>query len=70
MQKNEIVVKLHYSRPDGNYTGWNAWMWTLTKGGRDYAFSQVEKDRVATMVVDGYTTTVAGDDECTVWVNQ
>lgn len=58
MQKNEIVIKLHYSRPDGNYTKWNAWMWTLTKGGRDYAFEQVGQDYVATMVVDGYTTTV------------
>jgi len=58
MQKNEITVKLHYSRPDGDYAGWNAWMWTLTKGGQDYAFSQKEEDRIATMVVDGYTTTV------------
>ena len=58
MQKNEITVKLHYSRSDGSYTGWNAWMWTLTKGGRDYAFSQTEGDQIATMAVDGYTTTV------------
>ena len=58
MQKNQITVKLHYSRPDGEFSGWNAWMWTLTKGGQDYAFSQAEGDRTATMVVDGYTTTV------------
>ena len=58
MQKNEIVIKLHYSRPDGNYTNWNAWMWTLTKGGRDYPFVQGSQDPVATMVVDGYTTTL------------
>ena len=58
MQKNEIVIKLHYSRPDCDYSKWNAWMWTLTKGGRDYPFEQVGQDRVATMVVDGYTTTV------------
>ena len=58
MQKNEITVKLHYSRQDGNYADWNAWMWTLTKGGRDYAFSKAEEDQVATMVVDGHTTTV------------
>ena len=57
MQKSEITVKLHYSRPDGDFSGWNAWMWTLTKGGRDYAFEQTETDRTATMVVDGYTTT-------------
>ena len=58
MQKNQITVKLHYSRPDGEFSGWNAWMWTLTKGGQDYAFYQAEGDRTATMVVDGYTTTV------------
>lgn len=58
MQKNEIIVKVHYSRPDGNYTGWNAWMWTLTRGGQDYSFATSGTDRVATMVVDGYTTKV------------
>ena len=58
MQKNEITVKLHYSRSDDRYAGWNAWMWTLTKGGCDYAFSETDGDQVATMVVDGYTTTV------------
>lgn len=57
MQNNEITVKLHYSRPDGDYAGWNAWMWTLSKGGRDYSFVQSEGDRAATMVVDGYSTT-------------
>ena len=58
MGKNEIVIKLHYNRPDGDYNNWNAWMWTLTKGGRDYPFTQIEQDRVAAMVVDGYTTTL------------
>ena len=57
MKKN-ITVKLHYNRPDGNYAGWNAWMWTLTKGGQDYSFAQTDGDNTATMVVDGYTTTV------------
>lgn len=58
MQNNKITVKLHYSRSDGNYAGWNAWMWTLSMGGCDYPFSQTDGDRAATMVVDGYTTTV------------
>lgn len=57
MQNNEITVKLHYSRPDGDYAGWNAWMWTLTKAGRDYSFDRVDGVGVASMVVDGYTTT-------------
>lgn len=58
MGKNEITIKLHYHRPDGNYVGWNAWMWTLSKGGRDYAFSATEGQQTATMIVDGYTTTL------------
>lgn len=58
MKKNEITIKLHYSRTDGDYAGWNAWMWTLLQGGRDYPFTDAEGDQVATMVVDGYTTTV------------
>lgn len=58
MQQHEITVKLHYSRPDQAYNGWNAWMWTLVRGGCDYPFSSTQGEQVATMVVDGYTTTV------------
>lgn len=25
--KNEITVRLHYHRPDGNYENWNVWTW-------------------------------------------
>lgn len=57
MLKNEITIKVHYNRPDGEYAGWNAWMWTLTKGGRDYPFAaENEGKQTATMVVDGHTT--------------
>ena len=56
IQKNQITVKLHYSRPDGDYAGWNAWMWTLKQGGMQYELAQEGEDRVATIVVDGYTT--------------
>lgn len=58
MRNNEITIKLHYSRSDGEYVGWNAWMWTLNQGGRDYAFSTADGQQTATMVVDGYTTTL------------
>ncbi|MBQ7416210.1 MAG: type I pullulanase [Oscillospiraceae bacterium] len=56
MNKNQITVKLHYLRPDGEYAGWNAWMWTLTMGGKQYEFAEEDGEQVATIVVDGYTT--------------
>ena len=54
--QKKITVKLHYLRPDGDYTGWNAWMWTLTQGGKQYELSKEGSEMVATVAVDGYTT--------------
>ena len=54
---HKITVKLHYLRPDGAYAGWNAWMWTLAMGGKQYDFASEESEQVATIEVDGYTTT-------------
>lgn len=53
---NQITVKLHYARPDGVYTGWNVWMWTLAMGGKQYDLVKEGGEQVATVVVDGYTT--------------
>ncbi|MBQ7416098.1 MAG: type I pullulanase [Oscillospiraceae bacterium] len=67
---HDITVKLHYHRPDGNYAGWNAWMWTLEVGGKGYELTEEDGCMVATMVVDGrYTTSVSfilrkGNWEC------
>lgn len=57
MGRKTITIKLHFSRPDEEYAGWNAWMWTLQSGGTAYQLQKEEKDVVATMTVDGYTTT-------------
>ena len=54
--QKKITVKLHYLRPDGDYAGWNAWMWTLTNGGKQYELVKEGSELVATMTVDGYTT--------------
>ena len=54
--QNQITVKLHYLRPDGDYAGWNAWMWTLKKGGKQYELVKEGAELVATVEVDGYTT--------------
>lgn len=57
MQNKMITVKLHYERADENYSGWNAWMWTLTDGGKDYPFVLSDDGMTAVMVVNGHTTT-------------
>ena len=54
--QKKITVKLHYLRPNGDYAGWNAWMWTLTNGGKQYELVKEGSELVATMTVDGYTT--------------
>ena len=56
-KNHHITVKLHYLRQDGAYTGWNAWMWTLAMGGKQYELVKEGTEQVATIVVDGYTTT-------------
>lgn len=57
MHDKMITIKLHYSRKDKQYEGWNAWMWTLTCGGKGYEFTEDDQGVVATMQVDGYETT-------------
>ena len=54
--QKQITVKLHYLRPDGDYTGWNAWMWTLKQGGKQYELVKEGSELVATVKVDSYTT--------------
>jgi pullulanase len=36
-----VSVEIHYSRPDGNYTGWNLWIWEPGKDGKSYEFNEV-----------------------------
>ena len=50
-----ITIKLHYSRKDDTYTGWNVWAWALTTGGKQYEFSNEEKEMVATVTVDSHS---------------
>ncbi len=55
-----VTIKLHYKRADGDYTGWNAWMWTLAIGGKGYPLTVENGEMIATLVVDGrYTTSVS-----------
>ena len=53
VNNNLITIKLHYSRADGKYDGWNTWMWGVGQGGTQYEFAAEAGEQVATMTVDG-----------------
>jgi pullulanase len=36
-----VSVEIHYSRPDGVYTGWNLWIWEPGKDGKQFEFDEV-----------------------------
>lgn len=50
-----ITIKLHYSREDGDYTGWNVWAWALTTGGSQSEFQEENGEMVASIVVDSHS---------------
>lgn len=52
------VLKLHYHRPDGNYDGWDVWLWEYGKDGAGYAFENEGGEMVATMNVTPGVTSV------------
>ena len=61
VDNNKITLKLHYSRPDGNYTDWNAWIWSDGLGGAAYDFVNENGEMVATVKdIPGRTTTRMG----------
>lgn len=49
----QAALILHYHRPDGDYTGWNAWVWTDTGEGQAYPFDrETAFGRAAIIAVD------------------
>ena len=46
-----VTIKLHYNRPDGNYTDWSVWFWDFGKDGKDIPFADENGERVATYAV-------------------
>lgn len=48
--EEELIIKLHYHREDGNYEGWSVWFWD-TGEGSDYEFVEEDGDMVATKVI-------------------
>ncbi|MEE1196490.1 MAG: type I pullulanase [Lachnospiraceae bacterium] len=58
VDKNEVTVKLHYSRNDVTYTGWNAWMWLDGQNGAQYDFVEEDGEMVASITVNGRENSV------------
>lgn len=58
VRANDLVLKLHYEREDGNYTDWSVWFWELGKEGVDTPFAEENGEMVATTVVTPGTSQV------------
>ena len=54
----ELILKVHYHRADGNYDGWDVWLWEYGKDGKGFAFEEENGEMVATKVVTPGTTSV------------
>ena len=52
------VIKLHYHRPDENYTDWSVWFWNAGQEGTDIPFAEENGEMVATFPVDPGVTSV------------
>ncbi len=53
-----VTIKLHYHRPDGDYTEWGVWFWALGKEGADYPFAEENGEMIATYQTAPGTTQV------------
>ena len=53
---DQLVIKLHYNRPDGNYTNWSVWFWAPTGVAVDFA--EEDGEMVATYQVEEGATSV------------
>lgn len=43
-----VTVKLYYNREDGNYEGWDVWLWPVGGEGSGYSFADENGEMVAT----------------------
>ena len=51
---NTVTIRIHYTREDGKYDGWNLWVWGSNMDGHqvDFAEELVDGAKVATIVLD------------------
>ncbi|MCR4902076.1 MAG: type I pullulanase [Butyrivibrio sp.] len=45
-----VTIRLHYNRPDGEYDGWDVWMWPEGGEGAAYAFEEKDGEQIATFL--------------------
>lgn len=55
---DQLVIKLHYNRPDGNYDNWSVWFWAKGAEGTDNPFVEENGEMVCTYVVPTGATEV------------
>ena len=55
---DQLVIKLHYNRPDGNYDNWSVWLWASGAEGTDNPFVEENGEMVCTYTVPAGTTSV------------
>lgn len=51
VRANDLVLKLHYEREDGDYTDWSVWFWEVGGEGVDIPLVEENGEMVATKVV-------------------
>jgi len=59
--KNEITLRLHYTRTDSDYTDWNIWAWMEGQAGKRYDFDAEageNGEKVATFTLKGRETSI------------
>ena len=56
--EDDLVIKLHYHRPDGDYEGWSVWFWAYGKDGAEYPFAEEDGEMVATYEVQSGDTQI------------
>lgn len=54
----DLVLKLHYERPDGKYDDWSVWFWEVGGEGNAYEFVEEDGEMVATKTVSPAATEV------------
>lgn len=53
-----LTLKLHYHREDGNYDGWDVWLWEVGGEGGGFPFAEEDGEMVATKEITPGITSV------------
>ena len=55
---DDITIRLHYSREDGIYEGWNVWFWPKGSDGSAHKFTEENGEMITTFKVSAGITEV------------